>query len=92
MRPETMNHDGAAAADIASGRAPRPDADPEAHCGAEQLLPERTPAVARPDYETRLMTRPQLAGPERRLYCPAELDIRESASAICRSRSWEACW
>lgn len=92
MRPETMNHDGAAAADIATGRAPRPDADPEAHCGAEQLLPERTPAVARPDDETGLMSRPQRAGPERRAYWPAKLDNRERASAICRSRSWDACW
>ena len=40
----------------------------------------------------RLMSRPQRAGPDRRAYCPAELDNRERASAICRSRSWDACW
>ncbi len=61
MRPEIVNHDGAAAADIATGRVPRPDADPAA---PEQLLPERTPAVARSDDETSLITRPQRAGPD----------------------------
>ena len=92
MRSEGRSHDGAAAADIATGRVPRPDADPAAHCGAERLLPERTPAVARPDDETGLVSRQQRAGRERRAYCLARLDIRESASAICRSRSWDACW
>jgi hypothetical protein len=64
MRPEAMNDDGGAAAYLAAGRTLRPDADPAAHCGAEQLLPERTHAVARPDEETGLMSRPQRAGPD----------------------------